>query len=51
MVGEAGENDRDESLAREANLCLTVKKCRASLSYGIDLGLADSALIGLPEPL
>ena len=51
MVDGAGESDRDESLAREADLCLAGESSLYSLSYGADLGLADSALIGLPEPL
>ena len=48
MVDGAGDNDREESLAREADLCLTGE---SSLSYGTDLGLADSTLIGLHAPL
>ena len=51
MVHEANENDRDESPARETNLCLAGKSSLSSLSYGADLGLADSALIGFVEPL
>ena len=51
MVDGAGENDRDGSLAREADLCLAGGSSLSSLSYGADLGLAESALTGLPEPL
>ena len=51
MVDGAGESDRDGSLAREADLCLAGKRYLSSLSYGADLGLTDSDLIGLPEPL
>ena len=48
MVDGAGDSERDESLARETDLCLTGEP---SLSYGADLTLADSALIGLLAPL
>ena len=51
MVDGAGDSERDESLARETNLCLTGDKSLSSLSYGADLNLADSALIGLLAPL
>ena len=48
MVEEAGDTDREENLALETDLCLTGK---SSLSYGNDLGFADSALIGWHAPL
>ena len=51
MLDGAGESDRDESLAREADLFLAGESSLSSLSYGADLGLADSALSGLPELL
>ena len=47
MVDAAGEGDRDETRARETDLCLAGQNSLSSLSYGADLGLADSALIGL----
>ena len=50
MVDGAGENDRDERLARAADLCLAGETSLSSLSYGADLGLADSALSVFPEP-
>ena len=48
MVDGAGERDRDVSLTRKADLCLT--KETSSLSYGADLDLARSALTGFPGP-
>ena len=48
----AGDEDRDENLARETNICLGGKSCLSSLSYGADLGLADdSALIRFAKPV
>ena len=51
MVDGASDGDRDESLARETDLCLAGESYLSSLSYGADLGLADSALIEFAEPL
>ena len=51
MVDGAGDSDRDESLARETDLCLAMENYLSSLSYGAGLNLADSAMIGIPEPL
>ena len=51
IVDGAGDGDRDESLARETDLCLGGASSLSSLSYGADLGLADSALIRFAEPL
>ena len=48
MVDGAGDSERDESLARETNLCLNGE---SYLSYGADLSLADSPLMGLLAPL
>ena len=48
----AGDGDRDESLARETDLCLGGESYLSSVSYGADLGLADdSALIGFAQLL
>ena len=51
MVDGASDAERYESLARETDLCLAGDSSLCSLSYGADLSLADSALIGLLAPL